>query len=462
MLRISARHWIGIGLVSALFASRSLAQTTLYVDAGAAVGNGSSWCNAFRHLQDALAAASASGGSVSEIRVAQGSYRPDRGLNQTLGDRSATFRLVSGVAILGGHAGCGAADPNARDFALNESILSGDLLSNDGANFTNYAENSYHIVTYDNSAANGVPLDGFTISGGNADGANPLNQGGAVHIRGGTRCIFGGPTIRNCTIRDNRANHHGAINDHGLATVIENCTFRDNFAGEEGAGLLIHSGPTQVTNCQFINNVVDGEGGGAWASHDNDASCASASSTPTFTGCTFSGNRAISGDGSFRGQGGGLFSELNRPTVANCVFENNEAVDKGGGLFGDQATVVIRDSTFRDNTAPGLTGILGTGNGGGVWLGPRQISQSDASIVLRTVFSGNFADHYGGGLSLQSNNARVEQCTFTANTVVGRGGGIRIYLGEPRVVRCTFEANQTSAYGAGLSVEGGAGARVFV
>lgn len=460
MLRISKTRWTGIGLVSMFSTSVGFAQPVLYVDANATgANNGLSWCGAFARLQDALAIATAPGG-VTEIRIAGGVYRPDRGPNQTPGDRSATFRLVSGVSLLGGFAGCGAADPDARDPALHESILSGDLLGDDGADFANYDENSYHIVTYDDASATGVVLDGFTISGGNANGANPMNQGGAVHIRGGGKCIPGGPTIRNCVIRENRASHHGAINDHGLATVIENCTFRDNFAGEEGAGLLIHSGPTQVTNCQFIDNVVDGEGGGAWASHDDDASCASAASTPTFTGCTFTGNRAISGDGTFRGTGGGLFVELNRPTIADCLFESNEAAANGGGLFVGQATAVIRDSTFRDNSSPGITGHAGAGNGGGVWMGLSQPGQSGASLVLRSTFSGNFAEFYGGGLSLANNTARVEQCTFTTNDA-GRGGGIRIAYGEPRIVRSTFDGNLGQNYGGAIVVEG-RGARAHV
>ncbi|MEE9129490.1 MAG: hypothetical protein V3T84_05690 [Phycisphaerales bacterium] len=39
-------------------------------------GDGTSWNTAYRFLQDALA--DASGGDVSDIRVAQGVYKPDR------------------------------------------------------------------------------------------------------------------------------------------------------------------------------------------------------------------------------------------------------------------------------------------------------------------------------------------------------------------------------------------------
>ncbi len=54
-------------------------QPAVYVDDSASGTNdGSSWCDAYVYLQDALAAAAASGGAVTEIRVARGTYTPDR------------------------------------------------------------------------------------------------------------------------------------------------------------------------------------------------------------------------------------------------------------------------------------------------------------------------------------------------------------------------------------------------
>lgn len=135
-------------LVSLCLASATVhAQSTLYVDDDAAPGgNGNTWNTAFQYLQDALAAASASGGTVTEIRVAAGTYKPDQGQDQTPGDREATFQLLDGLALKGSYAGIGAPDPNARDIEAHETILSGDLAGNDGPDFTNNAENSYHLI----------------------------------------------------------------------------------------------------------------------------------------------------------------------------------------------------------------------------------------------------------------------------------------------------------------------------
>ncbi|UCE60308.1 MAG: hypothetical protein JSU63_00890 [Phycisphaerales bacterium] len=76
----------------------------VYVDSAATgeVHDGSTWCNAFLYLQDALDLAASKPGMISEIRVAQGTYRPDQGTNRTPGDRGATFQLLSGVGVKGG------------------------------------------------------------------------------------------------------------------------------------------------------------------------------------------------------------------------------------------------------------------------------------------------------------------------------------------------------------------------
>ncbi len=113
-----------------------------YVDADANGNNdGSSWTDAFVYLQDALAAAE----ERTNIRVAQGTYRPDLGIGITTGDREATFHLESGVIIKGGCAGFGETDPNDRDVAAYETILSGDLNGDDESG-GDKSENSHHVL----------------------------------------------------------------------------------------------------------------------------------------------------------------------------------------------------------------------------------------------------------------------------------------------------------------------------
>lgn len=163
-------------------------------------GDGATWASAFRFLQDALAVAAEPGSGIGEIRVAQGLYRPDRDQNSASGsgDREAAFGLLSGVAIRGGWAGLGAPDPDARDVALYETVLSGDLLGDDGADFLGSEENSFHVVValdVDDTAG----LDGVTVRGGRADGPNfgptpeSQDQGSGVNV------YFSTPLLVNCT-----------------------------------------------------------------------------------------------------------------------------------------------------------------------------------------------------------------------------------------------------------------------
>ncbi|HYE95721.1 MAG TPA: hypothetical protein VD962_05895, partial [Rubricoccaceae bacterium] len=80
-----------------LAASAASAQTVWYVDADAAPGgNGTSWAQAFRDLQQGLSAAQ----SGHEVWVAEGVYKPTAGT-----DRSIAFVLRPGVRVFGGFAG---------------------------------------------------------------------------------------------------------------------------------------------------------------------------------------------------------------------------------------------------------------------------------------------------------------------------------------------------------------------
>ena len=129
---------------------------TIYVDDNATGTNdGSSWANAFIHLQDALDDAILAEKPL-EVRVAQGTYKPDRGQNYARGDREASFELINGVILAGGYAGIAGIDPDNRDVHAYETILTGDLEGDDASSAASpyglltdrtRADNSYHVVT---------------------------------------------------------------------------------------------------------------------------------------------------------------------------------------------------------------------------------------------------------------------------------------------------------------------------
>ena len=268
---------IAVALTTALIPSSATAGTIVYVDDDAgAKGDGSTWTTAYRFLQDALANV----GAAAEIRVAQGIYKPDQdeGGNVVAGDRSAAFSLVNAVALRGGYAGIGAPNPDERDLALHETILSGDLIGNDAPNFVNNGENSYHVVL-GNGTDSSATFDGFTVTGGNADATNPDDRGGGMLNNGSS------PTVTNCTFSANTGGVGGTAGGGGMANVQ-------------------FSSPI-VTNCTFSGNGISNSPGGGMYNKD--------SSNPTVSGCTFSNNLASSA--------GAIYNRDNSsPTVTDCTF----------------------------------------------------------------------------------------------------------------------------------------------
>lgn len=109
------------------------AKRVIHVDARASgADTGRNWRDAHTSLQAALAVATPG----DEIWVAEGIYRPTAG-----DDRSATFALVDGVAVLGGFAGA-ETDRGERKPEAHPTILSGNVGAADDD-----TDDSIHVVT---------------------------------------------------------------------------------------------------------------------------------------------------------------------------------------------------------------------------------------------------------------------------------------------------------------------------
>ena len=226
-----------------LFLAGSSQARIIFVDTDAPgpTHDGSSWIHAYKYLQDGLRVAQ----SGDEIRVAQGVYKPtERTVRPpspsdppppSIDLQTLSFHLKDCVALKGGYAGHGQPDPNARDIEAYETILSGDLLRNDGdvsvprdlLNDPCRADNSYHVVTgsgTDKTAA----LDGFTITAGNSNHSWEYYRSD----RGsGMFNDFGSPTVTNCTFTSNSAVWGAAMCNCDRSTpTLNNCTFSRNAA----------------------------------------------------------------------------------------------------------------------------------------------------------------------------------------------------------------------------------------
>ncbi|MCF7955468.1 MAG: right-handed parallel beta-helix repeat-containing protein [Phycisphaerae bacterium] len=315
----------------------------VYVDADAAGDNsGQSWADAYTSLVEALKNTT----YPYEVRVAQGTYRPnDPNDDGPVDERELTFRIRNGVSVKGGYAGFGESDPDARDIELFKTILSGDLAGNDEPvakpsdlmTEPTRAENCYNVAL----VYSGAILDGVTITAGKAEDAPEyFDSGGGLRI--------GGAIVTNCSIIYNTGVYGGGLYSlygHGFTLV----------------------------GCKFIGNSSLYGGGGLYSISDN----------AVISDCLFDSN--FTGGSTFRSEGGGACVYGYDVYIANCTFRNNQA-DYGGGLYNN------------DHCGYYATNCLFTGNwaneaGGGVYIG----HITDNSLIGCTI-TGNSAGDVGGGV----------------------------------------------------------------
>jgi len=127
-------------ILAAMAAPTAHGQQILRVDDDAPPGgDGLSWDTAFRHLQDALEAATAG----TEIRVAACRYRPDLGNNVTKGNPNSSFQIATSVSILGGFFVLAALEHGDVRGVKNLSILDGDLVGNDESPAPSRLDNAF-------------------------------------------------------------------------------------------------------------------------------------------------------------------------------------------------------------------------------------------------------------------------------------------------------------------------------
>jgi len=347
----------------------------IYVDATATAGakNGTSWADAYLYIQDALIEAVA---EPDEIRVAQGTYRPDRDSANPTGSklRTATFQLLNDVEIYGGFPPGGGLwldrDPNRY-----LTTLTGDLDGDDGPDFANNSENSYHVVTATGTSATAV-LDGFTITAGNANAADANSYGGGIYNDSGNA------TVTNCTITGNRAVAGGGMYNDGSSATLRDCKFVGNSSDSIGGGMYNYwSDGLVISECTFSANSTYDGGGGIYNYWTNS----------TISNCTFVGNSARN---SFT-SGGAILNEVySNPILTNCLFSGNRA-DFGGAICSYDSNPGVFDCTLSGNSA---------GDGGGIYG-----YESDPTIT-NCIFWGNTDD--GGS------DEDTQIYVFTGNPVV--------------------------------------------
>ena len=323
---------------------------------GSDSNDGSDWRQALATVQKGLDSASALSStpacSTVEVWVAAGTYNPTH-LFDSAKPRTATFQLVPNVRLYGGFVGT---EPERSNRVTGDHVT---ILSGDIGTPNDTSDNSYHVVT----GVTGAVLDGFTITGGNANGSG--NDG---------------------------TTNGGGLYNNGSSPLVTNCTFTNNHATQRGGGMYNESSSPVVTSCTFANN--DALSGGGMDNH--------AASSPVVTDCKFANNSAAS-------NGGGMYSESSAPTVTNSTFTNNDGID-GGGMYNQSSASELTDCTFAGNIAAHF--------GGGIY------DNAAAPAVTNSTFAGNHASVDGGGMYDQGSSPVVTNCTFANNSADDTAGGM--------------------------------------
>ncbi|PSR12737.1 MAG: hypothetical protein C7N36_10770, partial [Bacteroidetes bacterium] len=374
----------------------------LYVNDDASGNNdGTSWANAFTDLQSAL---NSTCSGITQIWVAEGIYTPGTA-------RTDAFVMKNNLAIYGGFPNTGDPVFGDRDVdpSTNNTILSGEIGA--AAN----TDNSYHVIfNNSNGLTNTAVLDGFTVTGGNADGSSsPHYYGGGMYNSNSS------PTVTNCAFSGNSARDAGGMYNYSNSSpTVTNCTFSGNYAAFSGSGMYNSSSSPTVSNCTFSGNYANSSGGGMYNN---------ASSSPTVTDCTFSGNT-----------GGGMvnFSSCS-PVVSNCTFSVNSA-SQGGGMYNNSSSMPrVTDCTFSGNSA--------VNDGGGIFN-----IYGSAAVITNCTFSGNYATNGGGSYNGNRSYPVYTNCLFLSNGASQTGGAMYNPdftggIGSSAIINCTFSGNSAAS-----------------
>ncbi|MEM9481660.1 MAG: right-handed parallel beta-helix repeat-containing protein, partial [Verrucomicrobiota bacterium] len=358
----------------------------LFVDVSATGSDdGSSWTNAFVHLQDALDAAIPN----SRIFIAAGTYYPDLGFGRFNNVRTNSFILPANAEVLGGFPSGG----GARDIATNLTILSGDLAQDDidpeGNDITETVDqalgsNAYNVVSIFPAGTSSGPrtLSGVTITGGDADGTGgSFNQsddrGGGIYCAGSSFTV----TLR-----------------------LEDVVIIGNYVGDQGGGIYFDcddSSNLELIRCSIINNenrgsAVVAEGSGVTFSGRN----------LEVSGCLFQNNACDprSPIGAVLGLALHADNSQVNPNTATCTIEDTIFELHGAEVETVNREWTVVDCNFFDSVTVSRCIFRGNGDAGVERESTLRLRANDDSEVYDSLFSGNHARY------------DVELTTFTGSS----------------------------------------------
>lgn len=313
-------------------------------------------------------------------------------------------------------------------------------------------------------------IEGFTITGGCAQGDWDDDKGGGVLCEGGSLAIlnnkiagnkacFGGGIacdidgsleIEGNYIGSNSASGYGGgiAVSWGRSASIRNNEISGNRCWSDGAGVYVGSADSAIIAGNTIEGNSGGYGGGIHCCSDT-----------IVEGNTVVSNQACWGGGlmvygtypQIRGNtllenvasnmGGGMYIAASAATIENNVVSKNTARSHGGGIYCDYGSSVILGNTISDNRVED-----GNGTGGGLCL-----CDKGSSPVQGNLITGNVA-WTGGGVYMCCVSRVLELNQILDNWAV-HGGAISCAIGTPTIRENEIRKNSACVAGGGIDCQ---------
>ncbi len=287
--------------------------------------------------------------------------------------------------------------------------------------------NTYHVVlaSANSTTGEGVTIDGFSITGANANISDLITVNGNSISRQGAGGIYienGTNTLSNNTLYNNTASGSGGgiLTKNGNNTISNNTLY--NNTADFGGGILTSGGTNTLSDNTLYNNTARANGGGILTS----------GGTNTLSNNTLYNNTASLG-------GGGISTGNGNNTLSNNTLYNNTAGLGGGGISTSDGTNTLSNNTLYNNTA--------SSNGGGIY------TNDGTNTLSNNIFWGNKkgtdatvvgADYYAYGTNgntfknnlLQRAESNYPK-TASGNYAIGTGATGNIFAQDPQFVNTT-------------------------
>ncbi|MGI6088145.1 MAG: hypothetical protein ACOYCD_09455 [Kiritimatiellia bacterium] len=257
------------------------------------------------------------------------------------------------------------------------------------------------------------------------------------------------------TIRYGLASSGAGINaDSPCAMTVSDCLIISNYTADKGGGVRKTTAYSilTLTNCLIAQNTADVYGGGIYTltgrihvfdcdiiSNESATAGGIYGGTPSYTGIimtvcssTIQYNKATNGTG---GGIGSLMSAGGFLLVDRCTIADNQATDRGGGIWTREwpGVTVISNSVIKNNK--------GGGGGGAGLAGPTIMNNCLVSCNTGSV---------GGGVYVRTYPVELNNLTIVSNhayQVSGGGGGGLFVLnnGQCNLLNCIIYDNSSDA-----------------